>query len=109
MGTIEHFNERGYAGPVKVFSPEQSHEICTCLEAFPEPPGWFKSSAAHYPLFRELACHPVITGILAELLGNNIMLWGASLVTAPRDTPTHGTVILKRPMQTVKPLACGSP
>lgn len=94
MSTIEHFNERGYAGPVKVFSPEQSHEICTRLEAFPEPPGWFKSSAAHYPLFRELACHPVITSILGDLLGNNIMLWGASLVTAPpgHTHPWHSDI-----------------
>lgn len=82
MGFIEQFRDKGYAGPVKVFSPGQSHKLCTRLESCPVSPGWFKSSAAHYPVFLELACHPAITSILGGLLGENIMLWGASLVNA---------------------------
>ena len=83
MGTIEQFKDKGFSGPVKVFSPEQSHKVCARLESYPDSPGWFKSSAAHYQLFRELADHPAITSVIGELLGDNIMLWGASLVNAP--------------------------
>jgi len=94
MDTLEQFNDKGYAGPVKVFSPGQSHKVCARLTSFPDSPGWFKSSAAHYQLYLELASHPAITSLLRGLLGDNIMLWGACLVNAPpgHTHPWHSDI-----------------
>jgi ectoine hydroxylase-related dioxygenase (phytanoyl-CoA dioxygenase family) len=94
MNVVGRFEDNGFAGTVNVFSAEQSHKLCMRLESCSESPGRFKSNAAYNPLFLELASHPAIVNVLRMLLGDNIMLWGASLVTAQPEHihPWHSDI-----------------
>jgi len=75
------FDELGYAGPVPVFSPEECRTFLRELElpGRPEPLRWFKGHASTDRLFFALATDPRVVEPVRSLLGDDVILWGASL------------------------------
>jgi mannose-6-phosphate isomerase-like protein (cupin superfamily) len=76
----EAFEALGFAGPIRVFDEDEAGRIRALLEAAPAPPDWFKGRAVTSAAWFATASHPRIVDAVAELLGDDVMLWGASLV-----------------------------
>src|ERR1051325_11083958 len=85
------FGEVGYAGPLKVLSAEDCREFLRAAGRERQRPEWSKGHAAVSPVFHRIATHPVLVSALRRLLGENVLLWGASLlVRQPGQThPWH--------------------
>jgi mannose-6-phosphate isomerase-like protein (cupin superfamily) len=78
----DQFLERGFAGPIPLLSPEQASFLGRHLLSLPKGrPVWDKSLATVDPLTCETASKPELIRLLRELIGEDIILWGASLVT----------------------------
>ena len=76
------FVRDGFFGPVPLFASAQCELIVKhfCSGNLPSPIGWNKGAAASDPLLYNFATTPVLVSYLRTLLGDNILLWGASLV-----------------------------
>lgn len=83
MSVSSEFTEHGHYGPVPIFGRWESRRLAWNLRHQAPPQSWFKGQGAESPMFRTLACHPGIIGIVRQLIGDDIMLWSASLVSAP--------------------------
>jgi mannose-6-phosphate isomerase-like protein (cupin superfamily) len=72
----------GFFGPVPLFTAAQCELIINHFRSgnLPSPVGWNKGAAASDPLLYNFATTPVLVSYLRTLLGDNILLWGASLV-----------------------------
>jgi quercetin dioxygenase-like cupin family protein len=82
-GVHEQFAERGYLDPVRILTPRQcQHFMKAATQPHTPPPlDWHKGHAASARPFYEVATHPRILDIVTRLLGHDVMLWGAQLVT----------------------------
>ena len=72
----------GFAGPMRLFTREQCdlilrHYRCGGRKPTPE---WPKDRAVVDPFYYEVAMRPQILDRLADLLGPDVVLWGASVV-----------------------------
>lgn len=78
----EAFRERGYAAPVRVFSPRECRRILARLrQEQPRPPlDWHKGRAATSLDHYTLATHDRILDLVATLIGEDVLLWGVSLI-----------------------------
>lgn len=74
------FEERGYVAPLRIFSPGRCRQILALREDAPPPSEWYKGYAAASPLYFALGSHPPLVDLVAELLGDDVILWGASMV-----------------------------
>jgi quercetin dioxygenase-like cupin family protein len=77
----DQFAEQGYINPIRLLSPRECRQFLrsvSCKSALP-PLDWEKGSAACSRAFYEIAAHPVLVEIVAALLGEEVMLWGASI------------------------------
>jgi len=76
------FVRDGFLGPVPLFTSAQCELIINHFRSgnVPSPIGWNKGAAASDPLLYNFATTPVLVSYLRTLLGDNILLWGASLV-----------------------------
>ncbi len=85
------FEESGYLGPIRIFSPEECAPLLSLLRAAPRPADWFKGHAVTSRAFYSVGSDPRIVDRVAELIGGDVLLWGASLVRkAPgRIHPWH--------------------
>lgn len=94
MSALEEFQQQGYLAPVSVMSHKQACQWIKRLKDCPRPVEWSKSRAVHYPAYFELAQQPQIVNNVKQLLGENIILWGASLVSRPpgQNHPWHSDV-----------------
>ena len=76
------FAADGFIGPVDFLGEAE----CSLLSRYfdddgrPPPVDWSKGIAASDPLVYDLATRPLLTSLLTELLGPNVVLWGASVV-----------------------------
>jgi ectoine hydroxylase-related dioxygenase (phytanoyl-CoA dioxygenase family) len=80
---------RGYAGPVRLFGADEAdHVLATCRE---HPPCWFKGLATTSREAARVAKLPAIVELLREALDEDVVLWGAHLLTrGPGDVhPWH--------------------
>lgn len=88
-----HFRQNGYLGPVPVFSSAQCRLIMTYLHSREQTqvPVWEKGSATAERFMFNLATRPRLRAILTRLLGEDVILWGASVVErAPgQEHPWH--------------------
>ncbi len=82
------FETQGLIGPIKVFEPAECRQILQGTRRSPPPDVWFKGHAASSRAFYELATRTDILHRVAQLLGEDIMLWGASLI-AKRPGEVH--------------------
>lgn len=79
---IEKFASLGYAGPVKVISEAQCHQLYRECRANTHTliPDWSKALAFVSPSVFRVATQPSILNTVKEILGNDVMLWGACFV-----------------------------
>ena len=83
----------GFVAPFPLLSREECHFIRRHLQfgEFPEPLLWEKGRFATDRVFYDLAVRPALLALVRRLLGENVVLWGASvLVRNPGDEhPWH--------------------
>jgi mannose-6-phosphate isomerase-like protein (cupin superfamily)/uncharacterized RmlC-like cupin family protein len=75
------FARDGFLGPVRLLSAEDSKSLAVYIRkaAKPVPADWSKGSAVTDRVFYDLAMHPQLLALLYPLLGETIVLWGASI------------------------------
>ena len=78
---VRQFAERGHAGPVHVLPVRECRQFLRAAQLEREPPwDWFKGRGASSRVFYDLSVHPAILRVVTGLLGEDVMLWGASLL-----------------------------
>jgi len=79
---LEAYRREGFLGPIRLFTPEQCRRIARHLRrsGLPAPIEWEKGRAASDRVFYDLATQPVLLALLTSLLGEDLILWGASAV-----------------------------
>lgn len=77
----EAFRERGYVAPVPIFSQRECRKILSRLgQAESRPPlDWGKARAVTSVDFYALATNDRILDVVTALIGEDVLLWGASL------------------------------
>ena len=77
------FEREGFLGPLPVLTTWQRELLVRHLNrgAHVAPAVWEKGRATSDYLFYDIATQPEILGILRLLLGENVILWGASVVS----------------------------
>jgi quercetin dioxygenase-like cupin family protein len=82
--TRRQYTEHGYAGAFRVLSvPECRNFLRAVTGGQPSRPplDWYKGHAVSSRVFYGLATRPAIIDRVAALLGDDVMLWGATLLT----------------------------
>src|SRR5690348_14257386 len=91
--TASRIAEQGYAGPIPLLSVQECQRFLqSANEARKVPPlDWDKGYAATSRAFYEIGTHPKIIELVVALLGEDVMLWGASIQNRPPGTvhPWH--------------------
>ena len=79
----EAFGRDGFIGPMSLFTRAQCQLVMNHFRRgnAPAPLGWGKGHAASDCFVFSLATRPTLMARLRLLLGNDILLWGASLIT----------------------------
>lgn len=82
VGRRASFESRGFLDPVRIFSPREARGILARLERDHQrsPLDWQKGWAAAASDYHAIAAHDDILDRVIELLGQDVLLWGASLV-----------------------------
>lgn len=83
-GTAEPtFAQTGFLGPVPILTRQECRDVRDYLrrKALPAPADWHKGQAVTDFFFFSLATRPRLISLLVPLLGPDIVLWGASVVT----------------------------
>ncbi|MEX0684770.1 MAG: cupin domain-containing protein [Balneolales bacterium] len=75
----KQFEDDGFIGPLPVMSGK---DAVVAARRLPKSnlKGWDKSYAASFPEYYSIASKPEILDVVAAILGDDIMLWGSSLV-----------------------------
>lgn len=83
------FHRDGFIGPIKLLGQPQCRALSNYLfrtkDAF--HPVWMKGRATIDRVVADIAMHPVMRRMLAPILGEDIILWGASGVRRGAGTP----------------------
>src|SRR6266480_5532536 len=79
----DSFGRDGFIGPITLFTRAQCKLVMCHFRRgdLPAPLEWAKGQAASDCLIFDLATRPALLARLRLLLGNDILLWGASLIT----------------------------
>ena len=81
MLSREAFVQNGFIGPLRLLTADRAHFFARHFAGAPEQrPVWRKSLATIDPLAYQIATSSVLLDELRDLLGNDIILWGASVV-----------------------------
>ncbi len=92
----DQFTEQGYVGPVRVLSTQECQRFLQAVgDPRRRPPlDWNKGHAASSRAFYEISTHPAIIEVVAALLGEDVMLWGASIQSRPPGAvhPWHSDI-----------------
>jgi quercetin dioxygenase-like cupin family protein len=90
------FAEQGYVSPVRVLSQRECQQFLQAAgEGSNGPPlDWAKGHAASSRAFYDVGTNPAIVEVVAELLGQDVMLWGASIQTRAQGAvhPWHSDI-----------------
>lgn len=83
----EQFGEQGYLPPIRVLSSQECRRFLRAANDPHNPPplDWYKGCAASSRAFYKIGTYPAIIDVVAALLGEDVMLWGASIVDRPPD------------------------
>ncbi|MEX1180757.1 MAG: cupin domain-containing protein [Cucumibacter sp.] len=78
----DNFTLDGFAGPIPLYSADECRTLVAALTSpgAPAPGTWAKGRAASDPAFWAVASHENLLAPLRQLLGPDIVLWGACLV-----------------------------
>jgi mannose-6-phosphate isomerase-like protein (cupin superfamily) len=90
----EQFETQGFSSPIRVLSSGECRKFLTAAAKAGNdgaPLDWHKGNAVNSRVFYEIGTNPGILEVVASLLGEDVMLWGASIQTRPpREThPWH--------------------
>ena len=79
---LSPFERDGFLGPVRLLSPRECRVLTRHLRRDDRPPPaeWDKGRAATDWILYRLATSSRLLGMLTPLLGEDIILWGSSLV-----------------------------
>ncbi len=78
------FSREGFAGPGRVMDAAEAHLIGAAFDtSHPGPLLWSKGGAAAWRLLRDLSIRRSILAPVLDVLGSNVVLWGASQVISP--------------------------
>ena len=79
---LRSFSTDGFAGPVRLLDRSQCQFLARHLARTEShaPPAWKKGRAAGDGLLARIAAHPAILAMITPLLGQDVILWGASAV-----------------------------
>ena len=67
-------------GPVRVLTPQECRSFLAAVGRSRVPPlAWEKGFAASRRAFYEVGTHPAILDVVSDLLGDDVLLWGASI------------------------------
>ena len=84
----QKFSDRGYLPPLRLFDERECEAILAGLTRDQPPPmDWDKGWAATSPEYFRLAVHDDILDLVTDLLGGDVLLWGASLVVRTPGAP----------------------
>jgi mannose-6-phosphate isomerase-like protein (cupin superfamily) len=90
---VDAFAEQGYWGPVRLLTARDCRSIMRHIQHPSQPAAadWFKGHAVGSRLFYELATRPDVLEPVKAVLGDDVILWGASVVAkTPGDIhPQH--------------------
>jgi uncharacterized cupin superfamily protein len=83
----DQFAEQGYLPPIRVLSPLECRRFLRAANDPHNPPplDWYKGHAASSRAFYKVGTYPPIIDVVAALLGEDVMLWGAGIVNRPPD------------------------
>lgn len=76
----EQFSKQGFLQLREILSVEQCRQFLVKTRSAPRPLVWHKGHAASSRTFYEIATRPEIVDVVADALGKNVMLWGASIL-----------------------------
>ena len=81
-GLAARFAAEGFIGPIDFITPAECSLLNRYLddEERPDPVDWVKGSVASDRVIYDIATRPQLISVLQELLGPNVILWGASVV-----------------------------
>jgi quercetin dioxygenase-like cupin family protein len=76
------FVEQGYVGALRVLSIPECRQFLKAVADGPSRPpmDWYKGHAVSSRAFYGISTHPAIIETVTALLGEDVMLWGASLL-----------------------------
>ena len=80
-GICAEIRERGFYCPVTLLSKNECKNFLNGIDNEPEPVDWWKSRAINSELFHRIANHETIVSIARSVIGPDVLLWGASVVT----------------------------
>ncbi len=93
---IEQFHKEGWIGPYQLCSPEEMAKLRDQLQPIlddPKGPPWANLTMdAHMvsePVFK-IGSHPAAVERIADILGNDVLLWRAWTFTKPPGAPATG-------------------
>ena len=95
------FAAEGFLGPIPLLTRAECRWIARYLQRpeHPAPLDWDKGRAVHERLFHDLATKPALLSLVTSILGEDVLLWGASAVTkAPgHPHPWHSDIESSHP------------
>jgi mannose-6-phosphate isomerase-like protein (cupin superfamily) len=89
------FQRDGFLGPVRLFDAAECRRIAAYLARTDLPPAeWGKGRAVQERFLHELATRPALLSLITPILGEDVILWGASaVVRGPGDIhPWHSDI-----------------
>ena len=93
---VKQLDEQGFAGPVPVLSAEQCRRFLSLLgdPRRRAPLDWPKGQAVTSRPYYEIATHPTVLKIAEAVLGDDVLLFGACLLTQRPggDHPWHSDI-----------------
>jgi len=89
MTTSSEFDQFGYLPPNTLLGRAECRQLTRHISSskFNPPADWYKGLAVSDPVIRELGRDERICSIVRQYLGNDIVLWGANLVTRKPGQP----------------------
>jgi mannose-6-phosphate isomerase-like protein (cupin superfamily) len=81
---MDHFVTHGYYGPIPVLTDRERRRIYEVRRKtdYPLIPDWSKALAVHVPSIYRIAAQPSVLNTVKAIIGNDVLLWGASFVTS---------------------------
>jgi quercetin dioxygenase-like cupin family protein len=82
QGIARSFSQEGFFGPVRIFSTAECARIAAHFreQNVPAPADWEKGRAVTDRFLYDLAVHPDLLRLVTQLIGSNVVLWGADII-----------------------------
>lgn len=91
LDICSEIRKKGFYSPVHLFTRKECEELIKNLENTPKPYNWEKGYAVNSKAFYEIANNEKIVDIVSSVIGQDILLWGASTITRKpgQEHPWH--------------------